>query len=284
MKFRYSTIFATCITKPEKTKRLPRCVKPIETFTWRDCFQVNLVDYSKDPQPMWWWIKSSPETKYLLVLKDHFTRLCWAAALPQKTSKNVECELKKIFCIIGYPTIFHTDNGREFCDEVLRELLLFNPFMITTKGRVTVPQDQGSVERLNGFMKKLLDSAVIEKRLKLTGLENDKNYPTKDEYAACLNASWVTEYPGVVLTINGSSEFCIQSVEPYKAVFGQDQRMPQFEEILECSKDSPMSSIWTTEELAKILPPKYLRKMIYLQELNSSGKPIEGTVSTFEYG
>ena len=108
-----------CMTKNLPKKLGPGCVKPIKSFDWRDRFQVDLIDYKTDPQPLWYWVEDSPKMKYLMVLKDHFTRLCYAVPIPAKKPEFVACELRKIFQLIGCPLIFQTDNGQEFSDMVL---------------------------------------------------------------------------------------------------------------------------------------------------------------------
>jgi hypothetical protein len=49
-----------------------------------------------------------------MTIKDHATGLTYLCALPRKRPHLVAYKLREIFGIIGYPKIFHTDNGKEF--------------------------------------------------------------------------------------------------------------------------------------------------------------------------
>jgi hypothetical protein len=49
----------------------------------------------------------------------------------------------------------HSDNGKEFKAKVLLELLCkFNPNILSVYGWPQCPQDQGSVENMNKFVKR----------------------------------------------------------------------------------------------------------------------------------
>jgi hypothetical protein len=54
------------------------------------------------------------EMRWTMMVKDHSTGITYLAALPLKRPKFVVFELNKQFGLIGYPTIFHNDNGSEF--------------------------------------------------------------------------------------------------------------------------------------------------------------------------
>ena len=54
------------------------------------------------------------EMRWILMVNDHSTGITYLAALPLKQRKFVAFELEKQFGFIGYPTIFHNDNGSEF--------------------------------------------------------------------------------------------------------------------------------------------------------------------------
>jgi hypothetical protein len=67
----------------------------------------------------------------------------------------VAYKLQEIFGVIGYSKIMHSDNGKEFKAKVLLELLCkFNPNILSVYGRPRRPQDQGSVENMNKFVKR----------------------------------------------------------------------------------------------------------------------------------
>jgi hypothetical protein len=56
---------------------------------------------------------------WILTLKDHATAFVYLCALPRKQANLIACKLQEIFGIIGYPKIFHTDNGKDLVIAVL---------------------------------------------------------------------------------------------------------------------------------------------------------------------
>ncbi len=60
---------------------------------------------------------------WILTLKDHATCLVYLCALPRKRANLIAYKLQEIFGIIGYPMIFHTDDGKEFTAKVVLEFL-----------------------------------------------------------------------------------------------------------------------------------------------------------------
>ena len=88
--------------------------------------------------------------RWIMTLKDHATRLTYICALPRKHAHLVAYKLQEIFSVLGYPKIFHTDNGKEFTAKCVLEFLChLNPNMLAVTGRPRRPRDQGSVENVN---------------------------------------------------------------------------------------------------------------------------------------
>ena len=101
--------------------------------------------------------------RWLMTLKDHATGLTYICALPRKEAHLVAYKLQEIFGLIGYPNIFHTDNGKEFTAVCVLELLHhLNPNIMTVTGRPRCPCDQGSVENVNKLVKRVLDTVLVE--------------------------------------------------------------------------------------------------------------------------
>jgi len=76
---------------------------------------VDLIDLSFTPDG---------EFKYVCHVRDHFTRFSWARALTSKRAIEIAAYLFDIFHFIGSsPTILQSDNGKEFCAEVIKELM-----------------------------------------------------------------------------------------------------------------------------------------------------------------
>jgi IS30 family transposase len=70
-------------------------------------------------------------------------------ALKQKTALEVVAQLKEIFAIFGAPRILQSDNGREFANRLIKELVRGWPQCHIVHGRPRHSQSQGSVERSN---------------------------------------------------------------------------------------------------------------------------------------
>ncbi|CAK9296507.1 unnamed protein product, partial [Gordionus sp. m RMFG-2023] len=71
--------------------------------------QMDLIDMQSQPDG---------ENKYIFVYQDHFTKFVILKPMKNKTSQDVAEHLTSIFNLFGAPSILHTDNGREFKNEV----------------------------------------------------------------------------------------------------------------------------------------------------------------------
>ena len=97
------------------------------------------------------------EFKYVCHVRDHFTRFSWAKALTSKRAVEVATYLFDLFHYIGSsPTILQSDNGKEFCASVIKELMEMWPSVKIINGRPRHPQSQGLVERANGLLQQKL--------------------------------------------------------------------------------------------------------------------------------
>lgn len=196
----YCNTCFTCLKKNPVTKKLQGSIKPIFSKNFRDRFQVDLIDFRKlrkrDPFGVL--------MRWLMTLKDHATGLTYICALPRKQAHLVAYKLQEIFGLIGYPKIFHTDNGKEFTAvyvlEVLRHL---NPNIMTVTGRPRRPRDQGSVENVNKLVKRVLGTVLAERRL------------------AGQNPNWTEVLGSVASVINSQCGRAKNDVSAYEAVYGQ---------------------------------------------------------------
>jgi hypothetical protein len=140
------------ITQPAKGSR-----KPIKSRRYRNRFQIDLIDFRKlrkrDPfGVLMCWV---------MTIKDHATGLTYLCALPRKRPHLIAYKLQEIFGIIGYPKIFHRDNGKEFTAKVvLKALREMNPHIYAVTGRPCRPSDQGSVESMNKLVKRILGTLL----------------------------------------------------------------------------------------------------------------------------
>ena len=93
------------------------------------------------------------EYRYIIHMRDHFTKFSWAKAIKQKTAKSVAKFVYKIFLMFGPPTILQCDNGMEF-SSLMSHLEELWPSLKIIHGRPRHPQSQGMVERGNAIMEK----------------------------------------------------------------------------------------------------------------------------------
>ena len=58
-----------------------------------------------------------------MTVKDHATRFTVLIALPNKEGVTIATELERLFSIIGYPLVYHTDNAGELCGALAQDVL-----------------------------------------------------------------------------------------------------------------------------------------------------------------
>lgn len=91
--------------------------------------------------------------RYIVHMRDHFTKFSWATAIKQKTAESVSKFIYDIFLMFGPPIILQCDNGREFTG-IMNKLGDLWPNLKIIHGRPRHPQSQGLVERGNAILKK----------------------------------------------------------------------------------------------------------------------------------
>ena len=82
-------------------------------------------------------------------------------ALQRKSAFEVVAHLNEIFGTFGAPRILQSDNGREFVNNVVRNLLNFWPDCKVVHGRPSHSQSQGSVERSNLDIQVLTNTLIF---------------------------------------------------------------------------------------------------------------------------
>src|SRR5436190_18165948 len=110
--------------------------------------KMDLVDLSYSPDG---------EFKYICHVCDHFSRFSWAKALTSKRAVEVAAYLFELFHSLGSPPIIlQSDNGKEFCASVIKELVNLWPSVKIINVRPRHPQSQGLVEKANGILQQKL--------------------------------------------------------------------------------------------------------------------------------
>jgi hypothetical protein len=125
--------------------------------------------------------------------------------------------------------IFHTDNGKEFTAKVVLEFLRdLNPNILAVTGRPRCPSDQGSVENMNKFVKRILGTVLSKYRL----VGKDRN---------------MTEVLGSIApAINLQHGRGKHDVSAYESVNGQ-----KMDHDFSCSKEK-VQQCWTVPNQLKV--------------------------------
>ena len=179
----------------------------IKSAGFRDRFQVDLVDYGHDPRKD----HNGVEMKWLLVVKDHHSKYVWLRALAKKEAILVTAELRHLFHEVGFPLIFHSDNGKEFLNKLVYGMIRdAEPHILTLTGPPRTPRVQGSVENANQHVKSIIARAIIEAKLQ---------DPQRD-------IGWVDVLGPATSAMNNSACSSIKGLTPYRHVFSQDFEFP----------------------------------------------------------
>ena len=130
----------TCVNMASNRTRAP--LQPIYVERTLERLQIDMVDMSSIPAGPYKWI---------LHVKDHFSKYSMLYALSTKESAKIADCLQEFVRYYGVPDIIQSDNGREFKGAVT---LLCKRFKIKViNGRPRHPQTQGLVEQANGVAK-----------------------------------------------------------------------------------------------------------------------------------
>lgn len=175
----------------KRTLARPEDFKPILTAGFGRRGQCDLIDMQA---------YADEEYKWILHYQDHALKFSVLRALVAKSANIVAHELFMIFCLIGAPLILQTDNGKEFTAAVIIALQKLWPRMELINGRARHPQSQGSVEKGNQDVEKMIFAWMEENdstrwSIGIHVVQSQKN---------------VREHEGL-------------NAVPYKLVFGQDQ-------------------------------------------------------------
>ncbi|KAK3265191.1 hypothetical protein CYMTET_26113 [Cymbomonas tetramitiformis] len=146
----YKTFCPHC--QQDQRRKQGTRIKPIIVSLVWERHQCDLIDLRKFVCTY-----EGDEYKWLLHLKDHHSRLSFLVALKKKESRGVLEAVFGIYNIFGPPTIFQTDNGREFTAESMQAALKERwPVLQILNGPARHPQSQGSVERANAVVEEYI--------------------------------------------------------------------------------------------------------------------------------
>ena len=234
-----------CNTQKQSRKQHKGAKKPIRSSHFRDRYQCDLIDKRADPKVD----GHGVECKWLMVLKDHFSRLVYLRPIPTKSPEHVAYELSIVFGLLGYPVVYHSDRGNEVHgNPVLSIVRSMHPDCRTVAGRSRTPRDQGSVERANQMIKKVLEDLEEEERM------------------AGRIPNWTMLIGRVLSIVNAALCPGRDNESPYKVVFGMDfhEPAPVSMEVLREAE--------TVEDLSKLMcSPGFDARMRHCGELPTPG-------------
>ena len=124
-----------CQLKRSKTRK-EIVVKSIVSTGFNNRAQVDLIDMQSQPDG---------EYRFIMNYQDHGTKFGRLLPLKTKTAVEVAENICDIFCLMDAPQILHSDNGREFVNQVIRELVELFPGCKLVNGKPRHSQSQGSV-------------------------------------------------------------------------------------------------------------------------------------------
>ena len=83
--------------------------------------------------------------KYILEIKDCFSKWKWCYQLENKEGQTILRKIKSYFLAFGPPKIFQTDNGLEFCN-IITDLYLENMGVKHIRSSPRYPESNGQIE------------------------------------------------------------------------------------------------------------------------------------------
>jgi hypothetical protein len=92
---------------------------------------------------------------YILTVVDYFSKWPEAVPLPDKSSETVASALLKIFLRMGFPTVFSSDQGREFVNATM-DALKNRTGAVHKISSAYHPQTNGLTERFNRTLQEML--------------------------------------------------------------------------------------------------------------------------------
>ena len=97
--------------------------------------------------------------KWILHIVDHWSK--FNLAFPLVNKGVAEALEKYVFSVMGLPSTLHSDNGREFVNSVITEILNDWPGQVQlVSGRPRHPQSQGVVEQAHYTLEQMLSAKV----------------------------------------------------------------------------------------------------------------------------
>ena len=140
---------AKCKVFEKREPKAPLC--NIVALEPMDLIHVDLLglETTMDPQV-------TPSVQKILVVTDHFSRHVQAYKVPDKRAITIaKCLYDEYFRHYGFPRRLMSDQGREFCNDILKEMCYY----LNIKKIQTTPyhpQSNGAVERVHQVLHRMI--------------------------------------------------------------------------------------------------------------------------------
>ncbi|KAL1516546.1 hypothetical protein ABEB36_000452 [Hypothenemus hampei] len=144
----YINLCAPCQMK-EKREKKSILSKPEVFNDFNSRCQIDLIDYQS---------QTDGNYKFVLVYQDYLTKFIILRPLQTKRAEEIAYHLMDIFAIFGAPAILQSDNGREFCNEIIGELRSLWPQIKLVHGN----PNQISAESAKQDVQNMLNTWLLE--------------------------------------------------------------------------------------------------------------------------
>ena len=162
--------------------------------------QIDLINMRHSPDG---------DFHYIGYFVDHMTKFNILFPLKNKSADEIARMIEeRVLAYVGPPHIFHSDNGREFVNQLLHSLLetWSNGNVTFINGRPRHSQSQGAVDTGNRTIQE-----------KIAAIKYDEGYAGKTSFP------WMSWLPRIMFSMNTQIHSTTREV-PYKLVFGQMPR------------------------------------------------------------
>jgi hypothetical protein len=157
----------------ENRKNCNRCSefqtvkKTVQSIITNHKMQIIMLDLFKVP------MRGLNEELWVCVMKDHFTKYHWTKAFKGKDMGPIANFILEVFKENVVPEQLHSDNGSEFVNQCVKEVLRLLNTRNFTHGKPRHPQTQGLIERSNATIKTKLMKKCMDAGYTAPGQEFD---------------------------------------------------------------------------------------------------------------
>ena len=130
-----------------------KVVKPLIISKPSVYFQADLIEMEN--------AKENNDTNYLLTIIDVFSKKAFVFALKTKNAEEIRDNFQTFLKLVKpsvqhqIPSVLQTDNGGEFVNDIIKELLIQHHIK-HIKSRSYTAQSQGCIERFNRSLKQII--------------------------------------------------------------------------------------------------------------------------------